>query len=130
MKHKVKMGMIGLLLAVMCSCESEMQEQYTYVGMQPVEVQEDSIITLPCSFDSRNTIGQIKEEKGVITRFSPEDETYFITPTNPDLPRLSPCNLPAEFQQDGLQVTFSGEIKEVYPNERWAAQPFKLHKIN
>ncbi|MEO1763697.1 MAG: hypothetical protein AAFR83_17415, partial [Cyanobacteria bacterium J06629_18] len=40
--------------------------------------------------------------------------------------RFAPCNLPDEFKKEGLKIRFSGDVKEIYPNERWAATLFKL----
>lgn len=41
---------------------------------------------------------------------------------------LAPCNLPNTYQEND-RVIFSGNKKEILPNERWAGQPFELTHI-
>lgn len=41
---------------------------------------------------------------------------------------LAPCNLPDNLQHED-EVIFSGYKKEIFPNERWAGQPFVLTEI-
>jgi uncharacterized lipoprotein YmbA len=40
-----------------------------------------------------------------------------------------PVNLPQNLQKSGLIVKFSGNTKEIAPNERWAAIPIVLSQI-
>lgn len=43
--------------------------------------------------------------------------------------RYVPCELPISFRKNGINILFSGEVKEVYPQERWAGLPIQLTKI-
>ena len=77
---------------------------------------------LECWFDDRKTVKIINYRVGIIKggRILTEDN-----PTNFES-RLSLCSLPEKFRKDGIKIIFSGEIKEIYPNERWAATPLKI----
>jgi hypothetical protein len=43
--------------------------------------------------------------------------------------RYMPCEVPTAFRKNGIKIIFSGEVKEVYPHERWAGLPLHLTKI-
>ncbi len=43
--------------------------------------------------------------------------------------RYNPCDLPKKLMVDGILVRFSGEILEIFPNERLIATPFRLKNI-
>ncbi|MEM7716150.1 MAG: hypothetical protein AAF349_21680 [Cyanobacteria bacterium P01_A01_bin.68] len=75
-----------------------------------------------CWFDDRKTVKIIKNRVGIIK------DSSILTEDNPTNfeSRLSLCSLPEQFRKDGLKIIFSGEIKEIYPNERWAATPLKI----
>lgn len=76
-----------------------------------------------CAFDSRKTVDTVKNQIGKVRKI--HDRLYIIV--SKDIGgRFAPCNLPDEFKKDGLMIRFSGDIKEIYPNERWAATLFKL----
>ncbi|BAY86271.1 hypothetical protein NIES267_57770 [Calothrix parasitica NIES-267] len=75
-----------------------------------------------CWFDDRKTVKIIKDRVGIIKDGSLLTED---NPTNFES-RLSLCSLPEQFRKDGLKIIFSGEIKEIYPNERWASTPLKI----
>ncbi len=79
--------------------------------------------TSKCAFDSRKTVGTVENKVGRIQRI--HDKLYIIV-TEDGSGRFAPCNLPNKFKKDGLKIRFSGEVKEIYPNERWAATLFKL----
>ncbi|MCJ8282268.1 MAG: hypothetical protein MJK14_21140, partial [Rivularia sp. ALOHA_DT_140] len=53
------------------------------------------------------------------------DKLYIII-TEDNKSRFAPCNLPDKFKKEGLKIRFSGDVKEIYPNDRWAATLFKL----
>ena len=78
--------------------------------------------TSKCAFDSRKTVETVENKVGRIQRI--HDKLYIIV--TEDGSRFAPCNFPNKFKQDGLEIRFSGEVKESYPNERWAATLFKL----
>ena len=79
--------------------------------------------TSKCAFDSRKTVETVENQVGRIQRI--HDKLYIIV-TEDNRGRFAPCNFPNKFKKDGLRIVFSGEIKEIYPNERWAATLFKL----
>ena len=76
-----------------------------------------------CAFDNRKTVETVKNQVGTIKRLH---ETLYIIVSEDNRSRFAPCNLPDKFKQDGLKIRFSGEVKEIYPTERWAATLFKL----
>ena len=78
--------------------------------------------TSKCAFDSRKTVDNVKNQVGKVRRI--HDRLYIIV--SKDNGRFAPCNLSDEFKKDGLMIRFSGDVKEIYPNERWAATLFKL----
>lgn len=79
--------------------------------------------TSKCAFDSRKTVETVENKVGRIQRIH---EKLYIIVTEDNRGRFAPCNLPDKFKKDGLMIRFSGEVKEIYPNERWAATLFKL----
>ena len=76
-----------------------------------------------CAFDSRKTVDTLEKQVGTVRRI--HDKLYIIV-SEDNRSRFAPCNLPDEFKKEGLKIIYSGEIKEIYPNERWAATLFKL----
>ncbi|MEB3220166.1 MAG: hypothetical protein VKN72_28575 [Nostocales cyanobacterium 94392] len=76
-----------------------------------------------CAFDNRKTVETVKNQVGTIKRLH---ETLYIIVSEDNPSRFAPCNLPEKLKQDGLKIRFNGEVKEIYPNERWAATLFKL----
>jgi hypothetical protein len=76
-----------------------------------------------CAYDSRKTVETVENQVGTIKRI--HDKLYIIV-TEDNRGRFAPCNLPNKFKKDGLKINFSGDVKEIYPNERWAATLFKL----
>lgn len=76
-----------------------------------------------CSFDARKTVGSVKNQQGKVERVG---DIYRIVTKDSS---IVPCNLPAAFKQDGKTILFSGELKEIYPNERWAGTPLKITAI-
>jgi hypothetical protein len=76
-----------------------------------------------CAFDSRKTVATVESKVGRIQRIH---EKLYIIVSEDGRGRFAPCNLSEEFKKDGLRIVFSGDVKEIYPNERWAATLFKL----
>jgi hypothetical protein len=56
------------------------------------------------------TVREISEKKAVIRLTGTINAVWIIEQNTIDT-RLIPCNFPAEFYQDGLQVTISGQVK-------------------
>ncbi|MEM6402973.1 MAG: hypothetical protein AAF757_22555 [Cyanobacteria bacterium P01_D01_bin.116] len=76
-----------------------------------------------CAFDSRKTVDTVENQVGTVRRI--HDRLYIIV-SEDNRSRFAPCNLPNKFKKEGLKIIYSGEVKEIYPNERWAATLFKL----
>lgn len=76
-----------------------------------------------CVYDERKTVETVKDSIGTVRRI--HDKLYIII-TEDNKSRFAPCNLPDKFKKEGLKIRFSGDVKEIYPNERWAATLFKL----
>ncbi len=76
-------------------------------------------------FADRKTTGTLSNVSGTTMKIG--DQFYInIMETK----RYHPCNIPEEFKTENLNVTFSGEIKEIFPHERRAGTPFVLDKIS
>ncbi|BAY82583.1 hypothetical protein NIES267_20650 [Calothrix parasitica NIES-267] len=94
------------------------RQELRKLGLIGKKVKKDS----KCAFDSRKTVDTVKNQVGKIRKI--HDRLYIIV--SKDNGRFAPCNLSDEFKKDGLMIRFSGDVKEIYPNERWAATLFKL----
>jgi hypothetical protein len=53
----------------------------------------------------------------------------FVISTNGGNSRYLPCDLPSKLKKDGILVRFSGEVLEIFPNERLIATPFRIKNI-
>jgi|GEM_PF-2254830 len=73
----------------------------------------------------RKTIYTIEAKNGNIALIA---GTYVIV--NAEEKRYQPCELPANFQIEGLAVKFTGDKLEIMTHERRFATPFRLHKIS
>ncbi len=83
-------------------------------------------LSAKCSYDDRKTVETVKNKKGKVTLVG---DTYVIVSEGTDGARYATCNLPDAFKTEGKTITFSGEVKEIYPTERWAATPLKIIAI-
>ncbi|MDX5347656.1 MAG: hypothetical protein LPJ89_01195 [Hymenobacteraceae bacterium] len=81
-----------------------------------------------CGYDARQTEEFIEEKLAVVEEMDPYQGTFMLVVPS-ESRRFHACNLPAEWERPGTMVIFSGEAKEIYANERWVAQPFKLWNI-
>ena len=90
------------------------------------------IASMPCGFDNRATTAKHDNQQGVIAAIpmanQPEGLLYVITIPG-DNQRFSACNMPESLKKDGLKIMFSGEVKEIMPEERWVATPYKLSAV-
>lgn len=77
----------------------------------------------PC-WQDRQTLETVTDRQGTIAF---EDGVLVIDVENAN-ELLEPCNLPEAYQEKD-QVVFSGNKKEIFPNERRAGQPFELTAI-
>ncbi|MBV6625952.1 MAG: hypothetical protein KI793_23975 [Rivularia sp. (in: Bacteria)] len=101
------------------SWDAKTREELRELGLIGKKVEKTS----KCAFDDRKTVGTVKNKVGTVRRI--HDKLYIII-SEDNRSRFAPCNLPDEFKREGLKIRFSGDIKEIYPNERWAATLFKL----
>ena len=85
-----------------------------------------------CKFSDRKTVSQVTNMKGIIKMLSKEQTreaasfAIHIPETNQ---RYTACDLPDYMQREGVAVIFSGDVKEIFPNERWMATPFEIRSI-
>jgi hypothetical protein len=93
----------------------------------------DEMRLLPCDYDNRKTTQMLIEQVGIVTQMA--------NPANSELPlfviqipgealRYTACNMPDAIKKDGLKITFDGERKEIFPEEKWIASPLKLTQIH
>lgn len=83
-------------------------------------------ISSECAFDTRKTVQTVRNQKGKIKLIG--NSYVIITEGNNEI-RLTACNLPDALKIEGKTILFSGEVKEIYPNERWIATPFKMTAV-
>lgn len=97
------------------------------MGCEKKEDELSSIASLAsdCSYDSRKTVEVLKSTEAAIQIV---ENFTFIVPKSDQNKRYVACNLP-ENLKEGQGLVFEGEVKEIYPNERWAGTPIKLTKI-
>ena len=75
---------------------------------------------------SRKTVQEMHDEEGVIVKL---DATNFGIQSSAGSNVLLPVNLPQAFEQEGLKILFSGQVKEVNLNEMMAGQPLVLTEV-
>lgn len=80
--------------------------------------------SLPGCLQDRNTVQVITDQKGTLQAGG----GLLLINVEGSGEVLAPCNLPDNFQEKD-QVIFSGNKKEILPNERWAGQPMELTDI-
>jgi hypothetical protein len=80
-----------------------------------------------CTYSDRKTERVVTNESGVIMRLN--ETTYVISADN-QTQRYTLCDLPDALKHDGMKVKFSGNVKEIYANERWMANPFELTDLS
>lgn len=79
-----------------------------------------------CALDDRKTVQTVKNQKGKVVLVG---NTYVLVTEGNNGTRFAACNLPDALKTDGKAILFSGEVKEIYPTERWAATPFKITAV-
>ncbi|MBK0402283.1 hypothetical protein I5M27_04760 [Adhaeribacter sp. BT258] len=92
----------------------------------------NEILAMPCGFDDRATVEKHQNQPGQIMALpnaaEPEGVIYLIAIPDQNR-RFSACNLPQSLKKDGMKIQFSGEVKEIKPEERWLATPYKLNSV-
>ncbi|MEE9439817.1 MAG: hypothetical protein V3V14_12500 [Saprospiraceae bacterium] len=73
----------------------------------------------------RKTISFIENTKGEILMIG---DIYVIS-LNGGTTKYMPCEISKKYQKEGLQVTFGGEVLEIFSNERLIATPFRLSQM-
>lgn len=73
----------------------------------------------------RKVTQTLEEVNGFIVKIG---DSYLLE-TNGGTDRYKPCTLPDNLKTDGMTVRFSGNILEIFPNERLMATPFRLEFI-
>jgi len=105
----------------------------------PSNVATEVFDKAPITTKNAPEIGKPDEDchgKRVITQSLEEVEASilkigdkYVISTNNGNSRYNPCDLPTKLKQDGMLVRFSGEVLEIFPNERLMATPFRLRNI-
>lgn len=91
-----------------------------------VEWDEPEIKSAFC-LTERETVEVVKDISGIIVQ---SGDSYLIQSNTKDHAFVfAPCNLPADYQKSNLEVVFSGKVKEILPQEKWAGAPLELIKI-
>lgn len=119
---KLFFSLLFVILGISVSGKPAIDVALSQESTQRQSVQP-SLIPSECSLDERKTVGSVKEQQGKIERLG---DSYRIISKDTI---LVPCNLPDAFKQDGKIILFSGDLKEIYPNERWAGLPFKITDV-
>jgi hypothetical protein len=91
---------------------------------------------MACDFDNRETTNIVNNKTGVVKRLRNSSDltsdlnggTFLIFMEGESV-RYAACNLPESAMKDGMKITFSGEEKEIKPEERWMGRPIKLTSI-
>ena len=84
------------------------------------------------SIEIENSSSCFPERKVVATLSAQEvsiikkGDKYFCSYDNT---HLEVCEMPGQFQEEGMTCKIDGEILEIYPNERRMGTPFRLQKI-
>jgi len=109
--------LFAMLLAGMMSCEREdVLYRTADCGDNPVEIQSNC-------YEDRAMVRTYTNQPGMVIQMEPG--RFAIVPEGDSI-RLDDCNLPEPLKAEGMRIQFSGEQKEVYPNEKWAAYPFNF----
>lgn len=113
-----------ILIVILSACETD----------DEIERKSGSVPRMDCI--------DIEAERGIIAEY--KDEAGFIITPDEDCPvfridgdfktqenylDLWVCNLPEEFQEENLEITFSGYLYKTFENEDVCAQIFELTEI-
>jgi hypothetical protein len=78
-------------------------------------------------YNDLETTGKLDKCKGKIIKIN--DELWAIQPENNETQRYGICQIPEELKKENLNIIFSGEIKKIAPNVRYAAGPFTIKEL-
>jgi len=100
------------------------------MGCEQKEVAADSLASVAgaCSYDGRKTVEVLKNVEAVVEVV---ENFTFLVPKNDNSKRYIACNLPDNLTnlKKGQIVAFDADVKEIFPNERWAGVPIKITKF-
>lgn len=107
-------------MASMLSCSQKKQLNVTdeVKQVQNKEEMQEQSTEEPC-YPDREVTKEITEEKATMTKIL--DYYMFTTESR----RWQPCDVPIEFQEEGLKVIVSGQVMSIFPYERRAGTPFR-----
>jgi len=87
---------------------------------------KDTYTDFGTCYNDRETIKVLDNIKGKIIKVT--DNLWAIQPDE-KASRLGICQIPEELKKENLLVIFSGEIKKIAPNEKFAASPFQIKEL-
>lgn len=140
MKNTFSVVLVSLFIIVSCSNKSSAPQSQSSVGDDiPIEVATSVFDKAPITTKGAPQLDGLKEDchgKRQVSQTLEEvdasilkvGEKYVIS-TDGGNNRYNPCELPDKFKKDGILVRFSGEVLEIFPNERLIATPFRLKNI-
>lgn len=73
----------------------------------------------------RKSIRKVTKQEAEVIKIG---NRYLIS-IPPGTRRFNPCEIPAELQNEGQKVLFSGIVLEIFPGERLMGTPFRLSAI-
>jgi hypothetical protein len=130
--------LIGLFSIVSCSNRSTVPQPSVGDNI-PSEVATSVFDKAPITSKGAPQLDDLKEDchgKRQVTQTFEEKEASilkvgdkYVISTNEGNSRYNPCELPEKLKKDGILVRFSGEVLEIFPNERLIATPFRLKNI-
>lgn len=93
-----------------------------------------NLIILLCCLLSLNGVAQVNfekvgEKKNMHVTVKVLGPELVVVVPDDNSTRFSAGTLPKELQQDGLQLTVSGDIGKIPPNVRMIGTPFRITKI-
>lgn len=95
------------------------------------EVSAEAVLLKNCE-STRKIVGKLAGIEANVTFLNNDGSIVVIVPVGDQTKRFTACNLPKEYQKDGLSITFSANEHEIYPNERLVGTPieFTTLKVN
>ena len=115
----------GLLLLAGCNTGRQLANASEPAKNNLPAVVKPGQVRLPddCRFNDRATVETVRQLKATVQS---SVNTWVLMGKGF---RYLPCNLPQELARQGVQVVFSGEVKQINPAERLVGTPFKLSEV-
>ncbi len=111
---------VGILLSLVISCKSNKNDVINSSKNNSLELLQS--VMQDC-YDNRKIIKEIVDVEGIVMSVG----DFFVIRVGDNM-RYQPCELPKSLKNDD-KVVFSGEVKEIFQNERRAGRPIVLSKI-